>query len=147
MDVDARTVAHAEDRAALSEGVAFVLGDVLTYPFAAASFEFICLVATLNHLPLVPALQRCTHLLRPGGVLAVVGLYRPCGAVDHAWAAAGFAASRGMRCVRTVAEQHAPMQSPHKTLRQIRLAADTCLPGAVLRRRLFFRYSLLWQKS
>ena len=56
--------------------LAFVDGDVMTHPFALESFDFISAVATLHHLPLEAALVRLRSLLRPGGVLVVIGLYK-----------------------------------------------------------------------
>ena len=39
-----------------------------------------------------------------------------------------------------------PMKAPGETLADIRSAARDCLPGAIVRRRLFFRYTLTWRK-
>jgi hypothetical protein len=39
-----------------------------------------------------------------------------------------------------------PVRDPATTLAEISAAARTCLPGATLRRRLFFRYTLRWDK-
>jgi hypothetical protein len=40
-----------------------------------------------------------------------------------------------------------PVRDPSGTLGQIRAAAAGCVPGAVLRRRLFWRYTLLWRRA
>jgi hypothetical protein len=39
-----------------------------------------------------------------------------------------------------------PLRDPENTLREIRIVADRVVPGAVLRRHLFFRYSLTWTR-
>lgn len=39
----------------------------------------------------------------------------------------------------------APMRDPAESLREIRDAAGRILPGARLRRRLMWRYTLVWQ--
>ncbi len=138
--------------AALLEGqelegsVCFVAGDVMSYPFAAAGFDFIAVVATLHHLRLAEGLARLRDLLRPGGVLAVVGLYRPRSLGDYAVAAAALPVSWILRHVRGSANMRAPMQRPEATLKDIRQAAKALLPGAALKRRFFFRYSLVWSK-
>jgi 2-polyprenyl-3-methyl-5-hydroxy-6-metoxy-1,4-benzoquinol methylase len=54
--------------------IAFLEGDVVTEAFSANSFDLITAVATLHHLPLRPALERFRDLLKPGGVLAFIGL-------------------------------------------------------------------------
>lgn len=96
VDVDPRMIAVA-DATPRPAHVSFLHADVMTHPFAPGTFDFICSVATLHHLPLKEALHRFAELLAPGGVLVVIGLYRSRGAVDAAHAAAGFLASHARR--------------------------------------------------
>jgi len=125
--------------------IAFVEGDVMTHQFPDGSFDFIAAVATLHHLPLRPALARFRSLLRPGGVLTVIGLYRGETFSDLAVAATAFPVSWILRCLRGYADVGAPVQNPAETLREVRVACDE-LPGAAIRRHLLFRYSLVWHK-
>jgi SAM-dependent methyltransferase len=48
----------------------------MTHPFANETFDRITAVAALHHLSLEAALIRFRDLLVPGGILAVMGLYR-----------------------------------------------------------------------
>ena len=143
IDADPATLALA---ASSSPGVSFIEGDAMTYPFARNSFDFIAVVATLHHLPLIAALERFRELLKPGGVLAVIGLYRLHSIADYAFAAIAKPISLIVRVVRPVPAVSAPIREPATTLRTVRAACGQILPGAVLRRRFFFRYSLLWRK-
>lgn len=118
----------------------------MTHPLNEGSFEFVVAVASLHHLPLEPALIRFRSLLKSGGVLAIVGLYRSHTLEDYAWAAAGVPTSFILRCVRGQADVAAPVQNPKETFTEIRRASEDLLPGSVLRRRLLFRYSLTWRK-
>ena len=118
----------------------------MTYSFSDKSFELITAVATLHHLPLRPALLRFRQLLIPGGVLAIIRLYRGETFSDHALAAAAFPASWMFRLFRGYADVGAPVRDPRETLREIRSACDVILPGASLRKHLLFRYSLTWRK-
>ena len=61
-------------------------------------------------------------------------------------AAAAFPTSWILRFLRGYADVGAPVQNPTETLREIRAACQELLPGAVIRRHLLFRYSLLWRK-
>ena len=146
LDTDTAMLQAARKHGAESGRLNFIDGDAMFYPFPEASFDFITLVATLHHLPLRPALLRLRALLRPGGVLAVVGLYRAETLNDHLFAAAAIPASWAMKRMRTSVDQKAPMTPPKETLAQIRRESGACLPGSVVKRRLFFRYSLLWRK-
>jgi len=146
IDVDHETVSRAGTAGGLTARVTLIEGDVMTHPFADSSFDLITAVATLHHLQLRPALIRFRNLLRPGGVLAIVGLFRGEPLRDWALASIAFPVSWAFRCFRGFADVGAPVQDPRETLREIRSVCCTLLPGAVLRRRLLFRYSLIWRK-
>lgn len=145
LDCDPGVIADARDQNS-HERITFVLGDVMTHSLARDSFDFIAAIASLHHLPLEPALARLKTLLRPGGVLVVIGLYRAQSLADYASAAVAFPVSRFLRAIKPAPGNSAPLRAPEQTLADIRTACRQILPGANLHRRLFFRYSLTWQK-
>jgi len=100
IDADRDTLERGRMATAAETRVAFVEGDVMTHPFCDNSFNFIAAVATLHHLPLGRALTRFRNLLKSGGVLGVIGLYRPRTAKDFALAAAALPTSWTMRRLR-----------------------------------------------
>jgi ubiquinone/menaquinone biosynthesis C-methylase UbiE len=146
IDADRDTLLRAQARGLADSRVKFVEGDVLSYPFPDAGFDLITVVATLHHLPLRPALVRFQELLQPGGVLAIIGLYRPQTIQDYAIAAAAFPVSWMFRCLHQAAAVGAPLQEPKETLREIRAACEGAMPGGAFRRHLLFRYSFVWRK-
>ena len=146
--IDAHAGTLAQARATIGSGspITFVRGDVLTHAFDDGSFDFISAVAVLHHLPLEAALERLKRLLRPGGVVVIIGLYRIETLEDYAWMAAGMVTSLALRCVRRYTAVSAPTKDPVESLEEIRCVCDVVLPGCVLRRELLLRYSLVWQK-
>ena len=146
IDADHETLERARSSKTEETRVTFVEGDILTFPLNESSFDFISVIATLHHLPLGPALARFRDLLKPGGILGVVGLYRPRMFRDFALAAIALPTSWIMHHRNDYAEVEAPLQQPDETLRDIRNACDATLPGCTIRRHLLFRYSLLWRK-
>jgi ubiquinone/menaquinone biosynthesis C-methylase UbiE len=140
IDIDRDSIAQATSRPTT---VNFLQADVMTADLPPASFDFISAVATLHHLPLRPALTRLQNLLRPGGTLAVIGLYRQNTIMDSVNAAIALPISRVLRLFNGYEEMGAPMQPPKETLTEIRNAAPI---GASVRRLLLFRYSLIWRK-
>ncbi|MDR2565464.1 MAG: class I SAM-dependent methyltransferase [Bifidobacteriaceae bacterium] len=52
------------------------MGEFLALDFKPESFDLVCLVASLHHMDLEPALAKAVGLLRPGGRLRIVGLSR-----------------------------------------------------------------------
>jgi 2-polyprenyl-3-methyl-5-hydroxy-6-metoxy-1,4-benzoquinol methylase len=145
IDMDAASLASAMSGMRAAH-LTFRCADVMVDDFEGEGFDFITIVAALHHLPLRPALTRLRGLLKPGGVLAVVGLYRVSSISDFALLPISFVATWLTRRFRRFTEVDAPKQDPVATLDEIREAAKDILPGVAVRRRLFFRYSLVWQK-
>ena len=147
IDVDETALARARGLIGPNPRVSLKLGDVLAYEFAESSFDCIVAVASLHHLPLRAALIRFRDLLRSGGSLAVVGLYRPSTPMDYAVFAVAAPLSWLMHLGLGKAEVAAPISLPKETLPDIRRAAAEGLPGARVERRLFHRYTLVWSKA
>lgn len=61
--------------------IRFVEGDFLGYRFEEL-FDFISATAALHRMPFEQALEKMISLLRPGGVLAVLGCFRETGLAD-----------------------------------------------------------------
>jgi len=146
IDLDAQTLARARSRH-VRPNLRFVEGDVMDYPFEPESFDAIASIATLHHLALEPALERLERLLRPEGVLAVIGLYRLHTLGDYAWVHAALPVSWWLRMTRNYEEVAAPIRDPDLTLAEIAASRGKVLPGAAVTRELLFRYSLVWRKA
>lgn len=119
--------------------------------------DLITMVAVLHHLDTGDALARIPRLVAPGGRLLVVGLARPDSLADLAFDVASGAANPVMgmikhpRAVRPAqrtpdAQPAIPMMDSTTTFAEVAKAARAHLRGSTVRRRLFFRYTLLWEK-
>jgi 2-polyprenyl-3-methyl-5-hydroxy-6-metoxy-1,4-benzoquinol methylase len=145
IDADHPTLARAR-AAHTNANLTFVNGDVMTYEWPSATFDMITAIATLHHLPLERALTRFRDLLRPNGVLAVIGLYHQRTVADFAYSAAAVPATWWLRMLNPYEEVAAPIREPIETLAEIDAVVKQILPGALLKRELLFRYSLIWRK-
>lgn len=135
--------------------VRWMRGDVLDpdldlYP---EGYDAVTAVSSLHHMALRPALTRLASLVRPGGVLAVIGHYRTETAADFAMEAVNIPANALVGTYLAVRgragkphDEGMPVQDPTTTLHEVHVAAAQILPGAQIRRRLFWRYALLWRK-
>ena len=119
--------------------------------------DLITMVAVLHHLDLGYTLQQIPRLLAPGGRLLVVGLAKVDSPADAAVDLISAAANPVMGLVKhprparpangaAASEPVMPVRDPSTTLAEIATAASARLPGATIRRRLFFRYTLRWDK-
>ncbi|MEW2396932.1 class I SAM-dependent methyltransferase [Streptomyces sp. NPDC046862] len=131
--------------------VAFSVADALDGG-PGGSYDVITCVAVLHHLPLSETLTRFRGQLRPGGTLVVVGLAREESFVDHllslasvpANAVVGWVKSRGRAVARPVS-MTAVTRAAETGFGDIVREARRVLPGARLRRRMFWRYTLVWR--
>jgi SAM-dependent methyltransferase len=129
--------------------------------FASAAGEsqvdLITMVAVLHHLDLGDTLARIPRLLAPGGRLLVVGLARVDSAADAVADLISSAANPVIGVIKhprparhpdptADGEPVMPVRDPTGTLAEIAAAASASLPGATIRRRLYFRYTLRWDK-
>jgi SAM-dependent methyltransferase len=135
-------------------GIGYLVGDVTCAPFQPGSFDLVTSIAAVHHMDAALALSRMSELLRPGGVLAVVGLARDSTPADYGRAVAAFAGSVLHRLAETRRPGGRP-PAPHQpplvwppplSYRQMRRLAGRLLPGVRYRRHLYLRYSLVWTK-
>ncbi|MEU0979253.1 class I SAM-dependent methyltransferase [Streptomyces griseus] len=153
IDIDPAIVERARERTAPGAPVTFSVGDALE-DVPSGLYDVITCVATVHHLPLGEALTHFRRLLAPGGTLIVVGLYRPRSLSDHlidavalpSNIAMAWVKNRGRRAPRPVA-MTAPTRPATTAFPDIVRDARNVLPGARLRRRLFWRYTLVWKRG
>jgi SAM-dependent methyltransferase len=155
IDRDARSieVARAHPDAA---DIGYLLEDFFSAPLEPGSFDLITSIASLHHMDAAAALRRMPELLRPGGVLAVVGLARdswPAGLCAAVPAVIGNRLHRATAAIRSRAAggpasaYHPPIVwPPPLSYREMRRLAVHLMPGVRYRRHLYWRYSLVWTK-
>ena len=145
VDPDAPSIERARADPEVSIRTAFVCADVFTYPFEPGSFDVVASSAMLHHVDAERGLRRMRDLVRPGGVLAIVGFATPSGPRDLALIAAGFVC-KSIRQVRGHYWEHdAPIRwPPPLSIAEMRALVERELPGARFHRRMAHRYSIVW---
>jgi len=146
LDKDASVLERARSRHSALP-IEWVHGDVLNVLLSAAGeFDAVLSVATLHHMDAARGLARFAQLVRPGGVVALVGL-----AANDWWDLPYAAIAGGVRVVLSLVrenwKQSAPIVwPPPETYHRMKTTARRVLPGARYKRHLLGRYSLIWNK-
>ncbi|MEU8871390.1 class I SAM-dependent methyltransferase [Streptomyces javensis] len=144
IDLDA---AGLEQGRAYGDDVDYVHGDFLSHPFEPTSFDVIASVAALHHMDAATGLARMRDLLRPGGVLAVVGLARNSMPRDLPRVLAAIAVGSVHRARKGHWNHPSPVVwPPPVTYPEMRALAAELLPGSRYRRHVLWRYSIVWRK-
>lgn len=149
IDSDAGVIEIARRSQGGSSTARFAVCDLMELP-AEPTYDLVTALAVVHHLPMDAALEWMRSVLRPGGRLVVVGCYRNSAWRDHLFDVVAVPANMGMGWVRrrhadrARIAMSAPATSAEMTLREVRSAAAKVLPGTRVRRRLFWRYSLVY---
>ncbi|MEU6282262.1 methyltransferase domain-containing protein [Streptomyces sp. NPDC047028] len=151
VDADAGILRRARELTPDSDHVTYTLADA-AQGLPTGPYDVITCVAVLHHLPFADTLTRVREELAPRGTVVVVGCARAASAVDHVLglvaiplnAATGWVKNRGRSGVRPVS-MSARVHDPEMNFAEIAAEARRILPGARVRRRLFWRYTLVWR--
>jgi 2-polyprenyl-3-methyl-5-hydroxy-6-metoxy-1,4-benzoquinol methylase len=148
IDVDPPSVERACANARASTRTEFVLGDLFDYPFEAQSFDLVASISMLHHVDAACGLRRMRDLVRPDGVLVIVGFARPSSVTDHLRAIAGGTYAQVMKLRGYYWEHNAPtLWPPPCSMADMRQLATIELPGAQFRPLLSSRYAIIWQRD
>ena len=149
IDLDRHVVREAS-RLHPSARIDFRQADFLTVQLPAGHYDAVTSIACLHHMDLAAALREARRVLCPGGRLVVLGLYRETSLADYAISSMAVPANLLHSMVRPGRghgrDMTAPICAPSLSLPEIRTVVSSLLPGATLSRRLYWRYSLVWQK-
>jgi len=150
IDPDLDIIALGREHSPDHPNATFDVLDLLDVP-GQSEYDVVTAIAVVHHLPLDAALRRMRSLLAPGGTIVIVGCYRAATRSDHLLDVIAIPANlilgllKSARAVEASVAMTAPTATPQSTLAEVRAVAADVLPGARIRRRLFWRYSLVYR--
>jgi SAM-dependent methyltransferase len=162
IDLSAEMIRVARSRSDQFPNIEFKVAEAMSCDFPAGHFDCIATIATLHHIPTEQALVKLKEALKPGGTLLVLDLvelkrnfFTAQGLRDTLLNVLAIGASLGLRLihngrlrpppeVRAAWEEHGKTDS-YLTIREARELYERLFPGATVRRRLLWRYSVVWQ--
>lgn len=126
--------------------------DITTTALPAGHYDVITALASIHHVPFA-TVARLRDALAPGGTLVILGCAPESGPVDLLRTAVAVPANAVARLAvwtrdRATGRQvpaKPPVAEPTLPLPAIRRQAATLLPGATVRRKLFWRYLLVYR--
>ncbi|MFF0085693.1 class I SAM-dependent methyltransferase [Streptomyces canus] len=153
IDSDERIIGRARELTDPDLPVTYSVADGLSYD-EGAPYDVITCVAVLHHLPLTETFTRFRQQLAPGGTLVIVGLTREDTRVQTLLGLAsvplnlvtGWVKNRGRTAPQRPVAMTAPTRPADVPYTELAREVRRVLPGARLRRRLFWRYTLVWKK-
>lgn len=139
-------ISRAQVRLASVSNVTLIADDFLEMPMK-EQYDTITCVATLHHMDIRAALSKMHQTLAPGGRVLIIGLTANKSIMDY------LLSGLVLLPIRIMDRLHGGMKDigvqiaePKESLGEIRQVAHEILPGAIIRRRFYYRYSLVWTK-
>jgi ubiquinone/menaquinone biosynthesis C-methylase UbiE len=146
IDCDEASIQRARSDMRSTDRVAFVVGDVLTHAFEPESFDVVASIAMLHHVDAIDGMRRMRTLVRPGGVIAIVGFATPSSRGDVARGIAGALYRKSMELRGRYWEHEAPTcWPPPCSTAEMRDVVGRELPGAEFQPLLSGRYGVTWR--
>lgn len=126
------------------DGIEFVAGTGEALPYAAASVDALTMVMVLHHMDPMRALAEVRRVVRPGGVVIVLG-YAASGTSGDRWRSlADVAANQWYGLGKQRWEPRVVVAEPQLTWSQTRGLLERELPGGTYRRVPLWRYLYTW---
>ena len=125
--------------------------DFLEADLPEGSYDVIVSIASLHHMDAETALAKMKALLNSSGTLVILGLYRETTILDYLYSLISVFLNivylnwhPALTAPPTM--KTAPILPAQLSIGEIKIVANTLIPGFCLQRHLFWRYSLIWQK-
>ena len=149
VDRSPQMIRSALEQARGLDNVTFLERDYLDDTrLAEGKYDFVSAVAVVHHAPFDDAVPRLVRLLAPGGRLVIIGLACNRTPLDWVISGCGAPASRLNALVRggKRAPADMPVEDSAMSWGEVRRATRRLLPDSRFRRRVLWRYSLVWDK-
>jgi len=147
IDPDPAAIGRAADRLAALRHVTVSQVEFEGYQAGERRFDLITFVASLHHMDLRASLVKARGLLTSTGEIAVVGCAANRTVRDWVWSTMCTPAARvGSWLHSETRNVGVAVMDPQEGLDDIRRAVSEVLPGASVRRALYYRYLLRWRR-
>jgi ubiquinone/menaquinone biosynthesis C-methylase UbiE len=156
LDLSPQMIRLAREGSKPYPNIDFVVGDAMTSEFPDDQFDCIATLTTAHHLPAEAFLRKIRKALKPGGVFVCLDLYQRSQLTDLVFDGVAYPAGLFLRLIKTgrprpakevreAYDEHGKTDA-YLTFPRIEQMCADLLPGALVERHLFWRYSITWKK-
>ncbi|HEX8140424.1 MAG TPA: class I SAM-dependent methyltransferase [Pyrinomonadaceae bacterium] len=157
LDLSPQMIRLARECSRRFPNIRYEVADALNSELSAEAFDCIATIATLHHLPLGLMLPKMKAALKVNGVLLILDLCEAEGLRDRLTSLLALPVKVGLRLMRT-GRMRAPrevrrawaehgLHDSYPTMTEVRRACADVLPGAMVKKHLLWRYSIIWKKK
>ncbi|BAY06973.1 class I SAM-dependent methyltransferase [Calothrix sp. NIES-2098] len=156
VDLSAKMIEVAQQQSQSYRNIDFQVTDILQWDFPVKHFDAIASIATVHHLPLEILLPKIQAALKPGGKLLILDLVKSEGIADIFSNALAFPLNLTLQLLKNKRLRPTPeaiaawrehgITDEYLTRSQAEQIYLKFLTGAKIKKHLFWRYSVVWEK-
>ncbi len=148
IDVDKECIKRALSESD-SNNVKLICNRFEAYNFE-KKFDAVIFIASIHHMDMAVALNKAKSILKPDGMILIVGLAKPSNFFD--WVVEAFriipcTIVSKIRHMQSSEEKNIPVSYHFQEMNEIRTTANILLPSSKIKFGLFYRYLLWWKKQ
>ena len=146
IDIDSSSIASARVNTSAG-GIHFLCEDFLRADLPENAYDVITAIASLHHMNLETALNRVSQLLRRGGFFVALGLHKDATPLDYLLGGTSLLLDLAIVPLTVRPRNGVALCPPSETFPAISQCVQRLMPGAHVRRHLFWRHSIAWMKA
>lgn len=150
-------IKKAEQQSKEYNNIEYKNADIMEYNLDKEEYDCIVSIATFHHLPMGEIFKKVKNSLKHEGVFLLLDLYNQKTVGEKLISAVVIPINIFMMLIMTgkvkkskeeidAWNEHSKIDK-YMTIKEIKEIADTILPGAKIKRHVFWRYSLVWKKD
>lgn len=150
LEPDRKSIEYQKAKYVSHGNIEFVNDTFVEHDFGNQKFDFISAIASVHHMDLKTALERMKSLLKPGGRMVILGLYRDSSVADFLISSVAVLPNFVMNLLSVQKKSddcEMVTALPQSTVREIKRVSHDVLNGCRFKRHLFWRYSIVYEKK
>lgn len=150
LEPDIESVKNAKALYHTLHNIEYINDDFLSYDFGDDKFDSIIAVASMHHMNYTQALTKMLNLLDKNGRIIILGLYKEATFTDYLFSSIALLPNFMLNMLSTKNDSsklEMVTRSPELTMKEIYSLSDKTLENCKIKRHLFWRYSLIYEKA
>lgn len=149
LEPDSESIELSKKRFGSKGNINYINSSFESHNFVSEKYDFISAIASIHHMDFKSTLLKMNDLLKPGGKLVILGLFRESTLVDLFISLAAILPNLIMNTLFKNDADNSKMiiTRPQMTLKEIKKSSKDILGNFKFKRHLFWRYSIIYERN
>lgn len=148
LEPDQKSIEYSKKQYGILQNVVYLNNSFKEYDYTDQKFDFIAAIASIHHMDFDSSLEKMKSLLKPGGKIIILGLYKESSISDFFISLIAIIPNFILNLLtlrRETKDCDMVTTFPAMTIKEIKTAASNILKKYQFRRHIFWRYSIQYE--